>query len=403
MCLAAVKYGNEGRVCVMDRRILKKVEHWFNGKDTVVTLAKQLIRYDTSNPPGNEHRIAVYIGGWLQERGFKVDIQEVAEGRSNMFAYIGSGDRIGMVFNGHLDVVPAVGSWNYPPFEGKVVEERLYGRGSSDMKGGIAAMMTAAEFIAENNIAGDKKLMLAFVCDEEDNNRGMRKCVEKGFAADAAIIGEPTQMEVHTGHRGFVLISIKTTGVSCHSSHPENGVNAIYIMADVLQKIRGYAESLNDKADKYLGKASLSVGTIRGGNKVNIVPDECEIRMERRLLPGETAEDVIQELKRWIGENDRVKIKKHPELKAAVSQPESNLVQDMIDVASCVLGKKPAIRPFPAGCEASFFVDYLKIPTIIFGPGSLNQAHKADEWVTINELIEAAKIYSLISYRYLTG
>ncbi|NLC63976.1 MAG: M20 family metallopeptidase [Thermoanaerobacterales bacterium] len=380
---------------------IDKLKQWFKCNDRVVSILRELIRFNTSNPPGNEHAIAVYIADWLEERGFKTEVQDIEKGRSNVIACIGSGDRIGMILCGHMDVVPAVGTWNYPPFDGTVVGGRLYGRGSCDMKGGIAAMMAAAEFIAKNGLLSNKGLALVFVCDEESKNKGMRGFIKKRLSADAAIIGEPTGLDINTGHRGFVLVSIKAQGVSCHSSQPENGVNAIYIMADVIKEIRGYAKSLSNKVDKYLGKASLSVGTIRGGNKVNIVPDKCEILMERRLLPGETAEDVIRELREWIGEDHRVTIKSYPELKAAVSEPESRLVKDMADVVKGVLGKKPVIKSFPAGCEASFFINYLKIPTIIFGPGSLNQAHKADEWVAINDLIEAAKIYSLISYRYL--
>ncbi|AYO29209.1 M20 family peptidase [Biomaibacter acetigenes] len=385
----------------MDDIMQKQINEWFDKEDRVLPILKELIRFRSVNPPGNEHSLAVFICEWLADRGFDVTVQRVEEGRSNIIANFGCSGHIGMILNGHLDVVPAAGEWRYPPFEATLENGKIYGRGTADMKGGIAAMMAAAEFISTFRLAGSKKLSLVFVCDEESGNKGMRRYVADRITADAAIIGEPTQLEIHTGHRGFMNIKITAYGISCHSSHPENGINAIYIMSDIIQNLKKYQEHLKSRKDKYLGNATISVGTIKGGIKVNIVPDECTIEMERRLLPGETREEIINELKTWINCSEEViEIETLPELKASGSKPDSVLVRDLSLLIQKSFGKAPMVKAFPAGCEASFFTEELNIPAVIFGPGSLEQAHRSDEWVCEKQLRKAAKIYSGISLKY---
>ena len=366
----------------------------------VLRHSAELIKRKSENPPGDEYDASLYCKSVLEAVGFSVEWEEFESKRCNLIATIGNKDNIGLILNGHLDVVPATGEWKYPPYDGVIVDNRLYGRGSADMKGGVAAMLAAAEGLADNFVFSDTGFMLLFTADEERINKGIRHILSaKKLKARATVIGEPTELNICLGNKGYASYYIKTRGLACHASTPENGINAIYKMGRVLGKLEKFAVEVKNIKDDHLGPVSFNVGTIKGGTQTNIVPDECVIEVERRVLPGETNEAVLKSIQAAVG--DLAEVHNRSWIDAGWLNKEHGLVLSAAKAISHVTGNAPDIDKFQASTESCFFSIDCKIPTIIVGPGSLGMAHKIDEYVPLNELYSAVRVYSILSLLYL--
>ncbi len=375
-----------------------------NYEQYVLDLLKELVSYNTVNEPGNEAPLAARIAEILQKIGFKSKLISCGEGRSSVVSVIGNPAGKKLVFNGHLDVVPANAQWSTDPFNAHVIDGRIYGRGTADMKGGIASMITTAKkLIDEGFDFNNGQLILSFVADEELRNKGTLSILplEEISKADFVIIGEPTSMELNIAHRGTARYVIKVFGKSCHSSNPSNGINAINKMGKVLAEIDEYNKRLSKVQHPILPSPTISTVMIEGGEKDNIIPNCCEIKVDRRTIPSDTMESVMSEL---VGILDRIKtedsefeysIERYIFLGAGEVSADSEITKLASEAYEKSFGKKPKVCEFSATCEQTLFTKN-GIETIIVGPGSIEQAHIVDEFVEIKQLNKAVVFYEEI-------
>jgi len=383
----------------------------FIKKNDLIQLTTRLVQIPTENPPGNEKAAAQFLKPLLSKMGFRVKTLLSPTGRWNLIAgrTWGKGGRT-LIFNGHLDVVPAgnPSQWNYPPFQGKLYKGRIYGRGASDMKSGIASFIHALSMIDRSKThLHQGAVILHLVSDEESHgHQGMGFLTQKGgIYGDAALVGEPTDLCPVIAHKGALWLRISTLGKSAHSARPHLGVNAIEKMTRLIHQINLIPMK---KEHPLLGMPTLNVGTIRGGTKINIVPDCCEIELDRRMLPGEKKEEVLKEIKERL---DSVQLQdplcqyRMEEIDFAEPSevdPEEEIVKISVEAIQKVMGKKPPLRAFSGFTDSRFYINQCRIPTLIFGPGDTNQIHTRDESVEVEALVRAAHIYAQIIINYLS-
>lgn len=368
---------------------------------TVTDILKKMISYDTTNPPGNEAFLAEWVGEYLTSCGFETELPSCGENRKSVIARIRMGDGPKIVLNGHLDIVPAGDGWETDPFTPVVRDGRLYGRGAADMKGGVAAMMEAAVRIAEDRTGLCGELCLVFVADEEIINRGTISCREGWKDADYAVIGEPTTLQIEIAHKGTARFEICVYGKSCHSGMPWNGVNAIEKVAAVIEAVQKFDESLKGITHPLLSRPSISVTMVEGGEKDNIIPDKCSVFVDYRMIPGDTGDFVEQKL-RWYLEEIKKRdseftysVRRYINLEPGEVPVDHPWVVQTAEVFQQVFGKKAVVCDFPATCEQVLFVKE-GIPTVVIGPGNIQQAHVVNEFVEIKQLSEAAEYYEAL-------
>ncbi len=369
----------------------------------LIDLASALIQIPSENPPGNERPVAEFLTGYLTDAGLPAELVEFAPGRANVVARITSpqpGPHL--VFCGHLDVVPAGEGWSVHPYKPEVRDGRLYGRGSADMKGGIAAMLAAVDAVRRVALPLRGTLTLAFVGDEEAGGIGIRHSVHKGLCGDWAIISEPTDLRPVVAHKGDINFCIKVRGIAAHSSVPHRGVNAIHKAAKVVDLVQQLDKRLRERSHPLVGHPTVSVGTIHGGTITWMVPDECSLSVDRRVLPSERPDEVIAEFQTLLDDlalqDDQFWFELSIPVLALPMEidPNEPVVVALRRASEHVLGKDPGVHGWPATCDASVLVHEGNTPTVIFGPGSIDlAAHKPDESVAVQELVQAAQIYAL--------
>jgi len=382
----------------------------FIRKKELVDLTIHLVQIATENPPGNEKTAAQFLRSLLSRMGFKIKTVLSPRGRWNIIAERrwGKGGRT-LIFNGHLDVVPAgdPSQWKYPPFEGKLSKGRIYGRGASDMKSGMVCFIHALATIERSKIRLHRgAVILHLVSDEESHgHQGMGFLTQKvGIQGDAALVGEPTDLQPVIAQKGALWLRISTFGKSAHASRPHLGVNAVEKMTKLIERLNSI---LLEKEHPLLGKPTLSIGTIQGGTKINIVPDRCEIEVDRRILPGEKKEAVLGEMKAILDSlrpQDPLFQYRMEEIDFAEPSevdPEEEIVRIGVEAIQEVMGKKPLLRAFSGFTDSRFYVNHYHIPTLILGPGGVDQAHTTNESVEVEALLQAAHIYGLIVMNYL--
>lgn len=383
----------------------------------LITLLADLVRISSVNPNYAdgvpELACARFIEDYLQQFGLHVCRQEVYANRPNVLARLAGKDRSRqIIFEAHMDTVSTIGM-TIDPFDPKVAEGKLYGRGSCDTKGGLAAMMHAITTLAAEGIQPPCDVLLAAVIDEEYSYRGvLALCAfdearELGQApspkgavlqAKLAVIAEPTSLRLVVASKGVLRWQIETIGLAAHSSKPHLGRNAITAMARVIQALELDSAKLSDQSHPLLGSPTLNIGVIRGGVQVNFVPDRCVIEVDRRLLPGETWQAVFQhyqELMEQLMKQDPIlQIAMHSPmltdlpLNCPVDCPEVQQLSKLL--RSMDLDGQPIGVPF--GSDASKLAA-INIPSIIFGPGSIDQAHAAIEFVDCDQVKVAARFY----------
>ena len=376
-----------------------------------VALARLLVAIDSRNPslvPGapGEAVAARALAAVLDQWGFATRLQDAAPGRPNVIAHIGPDDAPGLLFNGHLDVVGTDGM-THAPFDGEVREGRLYGRGATDMKGGVAAMCAAA-WRAASGGALRTGITIAAVADEEWGSAGTRALVAGGVRAAAAVITEPTALAIAPAHRGFVWVQITVRGRAAHGSRYELGVDAIRHAAEVLVELDTLErETLVTRTHPLLGRASLHAATIEGGTGYSTYPDRCVLRVERRTVPGERPEQVMQEVEAAVERARR----RHPELMA---DAELVLAQEPSDVSTsapivralegalAAAGEPVRVAGMSAWTDAAL-LNAAGIPTICFGPGDIALAHADTEWVDTNEIERATEVLTRLAAGFPEG
>jgi len=378
-------------------------------------LVQDMVKIQSVNPPGNETAMANYLEKKMKEIGLDVHLDECLPGRSNVTGRLkGTIGYPTLMLNGHLDVVPPGDKdlWSFDPFGGFEINGRIYGRGSTDMKSGLASMLLAAKALKLSEIQLKGDLILTGVIDEEFMGRGAKELSPKGISADMVIVAEPTELIPIRAHKGLVFFEISTIGKAIHSSKVsskgnEGEVNAIYQMCKVLTKIQEHLINLENKVDTLVGNPTISVGTITGGSKTNVVPDRCSITVDRRLLPNESVEDAKDEVKKILQqlskEDPRIKtdLKIITSRRGAITNPDEPIVRLSKEAAEEILEKDVEVTGSSATSDMEVFVNQDNIPTVLLGPGSLGMAHITDEFVEVNQVVNAAKIFAIVALKAL--
>ena len=380
-------------------------------KGDAVALTQALTRIDSRNPtlvPGapGEGPIASALANLLESWGFAVSLMDSVTGRPNLVARIGPADSKALMFAGHLDTV-AVEGMVHPPFAAEIDGDRLYGRGSADMKSGIAAMCCAALAAAEEcGTSAKRQIVIAAVTDEEYESIGMRSLLASGITADCAILTEPTRLAICPAHRGFVWIEIQFTGRAAHGSRYDIGIDAIRHAGLVLTELDNLdAGPLRSKSHKLLGRGSLHASTISGGIGMSTYPDRCVLSVERRTIPGETAEDALREVHEAC---KRVRARR-PELSAAVrliaAQAPSDVSTDapvvqMLERALARAGMPAPVEGLSAWTDAAL-LNEAGIAAICFGPGDIALAHAAEEYVPVSEIRRATDVLTNVAREWM--
>ncbi len=386
--------------------------------DVVDTLG-ELVGIPSVNPMGGmvsgeevgEGRLTDYLESVFGEMGLVCQRQAVHPGRENLLARL-DGDRSPedggevVLFGVHQDTVPTAGM-TVDPYGGEIRDGRLYGRGACDVKGGMAAMLAAVSRLAEERPRGMPTIVMACTVNEECGFSGVRALGELlGGGAQgicprrpvAAVVAEPTDLRVVVAHKGVVRWRCRARGRAVHSSKPEGGENAIYKMARALAVMERYQRDVVGGLGSHdlCGRPTMSVGTIRGGMAVNIVPDECVVEIDRRLLPDEEAEEarrrLIEYLERELGAETVLEHDPPFMLGLALSDERNGrLAARLGKVAAKVAGSHAPVGVAYATDAA--FLDAAGVPTVVFGPGSVAQAHTADEWIALDELRKGAEVF----------
>ena len=367
---------------------------------TPAELTAALVKFDSRNPslvpdaPG-EHQVVQFLADILDSWDLRVELQSVASGRYNLVARGGRANPASrsLMLNGHLDVV-GVDGMTHPPFDAEIADGKLYGRGSADMKSGIAAMCIAARDAIEAGIDGE--LIIAAVIDEEYESLGTRALVASGVRADAAIIAEPTRLALCPAHRGFVWARIRVHGRAAHGSRYDLGIDAITHAALIIAELdRFQRDVLPARAHPLLGRGSLHASLISGGTGLSTYPDLCTIEIERRTLPGETESTFLEEI---AAATEALRLT-HPDARVDISITTSQQASDVSCEAPVMLEMLRALRDerLPARVEGmsawtdAALLNEAGIPAICFGPGDIALAHSATEFVSVAE-IDAATL-----------
>jgi acetylornithine deacetylase len=356
-------------------------------------LLSSLVAIDSVNPalvPGGagEAEIAAFVAGRLAQGGLDARVDEVAPGRCNAIAVArGRGGGRSLLLNAHMDTVGVAGMSG--PFTPRIEDGRLYGRGSYDMKAGLAAIMLAAERAANAGLRGD--VIVAAVCDEEHASLGA-EALARSVRADAAVVTEPTGLEVCVAHKGFVWLTVETAGVAAHGSRPDLGVDAITAMGPVLVALdRRAAELAQGERHPLLGHASLHATLIAGGQELSSYPERCRLDIERRTLPGERAEDVEAEVRACApGATVATTFVRAPFEVA----PGESVAAALRAAAAGVLGAEPGIVGHAAWMDAAV-LSAAGIPTVVFGPGG-EGAHAVEEWADIASVERCADVLTAL-------
>ncbi len=351
---------------------------------------------DTQNPPGNEARATAPLAEELTALGFDVRLEEVFPGRPNLIATLVNGGGPRFAFNTHCDVVQAGEGWTTPPFAPVVRDGRLFARGACDAKGSLAAMVEACAALAGDRRAWSGTLIAAFVADEEVASAGARAFAASKPALDLAVVGEPTNNAVFTAHKGSLRPVVRVKGRTAHSGTPHLGRNAILDAARLLLRIEALAADIARRpGHALLGSASLTVTRASAGLADNIVPDACDLLLDRRLLPGETEDAAVAEIEALFAEAgvEAEVVARKPTTGGPVATPSDHrLVQAALEIARRHGAQADAPRGFPGACDLVHMAA-AGAAGIILGPGSLAVAHQPDEHVPLDELHAAAAIY----------
>ena len=372
-------------------------------------LLRDLVAIPGINPMGRdlrgeqvyEHRVTAYLEQFFRSLGVPCRRQSIAPQRDNVVARSESpGSRRTLVFEAHQDTVPT-DHMTIDPFGATIENGRLYGRGACDIKGGMASMLHAFARLVRERPAGSARVVMACTVDEEHTFLGVQELVKGDLRGGVngpifAVAAEPTNLNIVHAHKGAVRWHLTTTGRSCHSSRPERGINAVYHMAALLGLIERYASELwTTKMHALLGPATISVGRIEGGTSVNTVPEHCRIEIDRRVLPGEAPDEMPRQLEDFLKRHAPGHIafqSSAPFLSCPALSPDGSeaLRERLGEAIDAVVGKH-VVEPVPYGTDASTLAE-AGIPSVVFGPGDIAQAHTCDEWVSLDEVEKAGEI-----------
>lgn len=352
-----------------------------------------------------EQEVAEFYCDRMSELGLEVGSREVVPGRPNVWGVLkGSGNGPSLMLSGHLDTV---GNENYAQaFIPRIERNRVYGRGACDMKDALASYLEVVRVILDQGVELKGDLILTGIADEEDQMIGSRDLGVNGPWADYGIIGEPSDMKICSAHKGQVGYLVRCFGKAVHSSRPEEGINAIEGMMHIVERLKGLQQKLKSAEPHYLcGHGRCGPSVIRGGTIVSTVPDYCELEVDRRILPGETREDVFAQLSTLVCSVSEA----HPQFRYEIDGPtidvlpldipvDNPLVTTVLTALHAITGKPTSASAFYGGSDAPHF----GFPTVILGAGSLQQAHSVNEYVEISDMMTATQVYLRSALNLLT-
>lgn len=356
-----------------------------------------LMAQDTINPPGNEKRGALCLKEIFDREGIPCEVQDLGDNRANFIASFGEGDKI-LEYSGHLDVVPCVGDWQHTAIGTTEEGDLIYGRGACDMKGGVAAMCSAAISMFRDKTPLNGQIRLTFVADEEDANLGMHAFLDSHKAATYTILGEPTDLHVAIAHRGVGRYYIDLLGHACHAALRSTEETAVAKAARAVMAIEDLNKQLESMTHDVLPSPSIVVTMVQGYEKDNVVPGKVRLLVDFRVLPGMTEPQTRKLVQDALDAHGIVGF----ELTKHFFMPGGEVAQAHPFVSACVKQaeklneRKEAPQAFGASCEQCFLVE-AGSATVIIGPGSLDQAHTVDEFVEKAQLLRAAKLYREIA------
>ncbi len=367
----------------------------------VVELTQELVRINSENPPGNEEAIAKFVKDFLEDAGIQAELIKSGEKRFNVVASVGSGEG-GLMLNGHLDTVPIGEGWTEKPLGGEVKDGKLYGRGSFDMKGGIAAMMVVARKLAKESLK--RRLLFTFVADEEAGSVYGTEYLEKNRkdlfgGIKLGVICEPTGIDkIRIAQKGIYHVRVTFTGKAAHGSRPDLGDNAIMKAVSFINEVEKLRGKLPDKKHDILGSGTISIGKIAGGVKVNVVPDKCVVDIDRRIVPDETFQSAARQFQDML---DRLGLEAKVEPLAArdpmVISESSPIVKEIMAILP-----NAKLVGLSGYTEAEMYYKDLGIDCVSWGAGltgDKNLAHMADEYAEVEELKRTAELYEKIARR----
>jgi acetylornithine deacetylase/succinyl-diaminopimelate desuccinylase family protein len=374
----------------------------------VIKLTAELIRRPSVT--GEEKCVVELLANFLADHGLPVELDEAAPDRPNLTCLWGADDGPTLLLTGHSDTVPIGNGWTRDPFAGEIDDGRLYGRGSCDMKAGLAGMAIAMVALKRRMVWPRGRVLFAACVDEEESGIGTKAAIKAGLEADWAVIGEPTELQTIRAAKGNCYFEVEVSGRAAHAGSPERGANAIYGASRAIAAVEAHHAELQQRRHPLLGSPSCSVGTIEGGMTVSAVPDSCRFRVDRRLLPDETGESALAEFSHAL---DR-----HAVMPAGTTRREflrmdmpalelregHSLIGTVKRAAQDCGGPDLPVGGWSAACDGGYLMRDAGIPTVLLGPGSIvHQAHRPDEFVPIDQLVIAARSYAALAARLISG
>ncbi len=394
-----------------------KIEESLLERGTIAKRLKEILSIQSVT--GNEKELGSYLEHYMRELGLYTKIRHISPNRFNVYGMTGKNCRKPrLMLNGHFDTVPEGEGWIHKPYSGEIEEDRIFGRGAVDMKGGLVAMIEAAGQIQRSETSqssggrvreNDDCVIVTAVVGEEDDQVGTKKIVEDELFADYAIVGEPTKLEIVVAHKGDVTYEIVVHGKSAHASQPELGINSIYHAAKIILELEKEASRIRETGirDSLLGAGALSVNVIHGGTVPSVIPAECRIQVDRRTVPGEDERSVERELRSTVervselyGEKLNVEIRNLVTAETLTISKDHILVRSLSESCKEISTMNPSIVGAPYTTDG-WLLHKAGIPTVVFGPGDIFFAHKPDEWVSIDEVRKACLIYARTAQRIL--
>ena len=381
-------------------------------EEDITNLAQKLIRIPSDEIVG-EQEVCEYLSDILKSLGMKVRLQEVLPKRPNIIAEVlGGNNGKSIMFNGHIDTVPIgnIEKWNTDPYKAIIKDNKLFGRGATDMKGSIASMIIAIKYIMNNVEDFNGKIIFTGVMAEETTGLGTQKVLEENIKTDMAIVGEPSDEKIYRAHKGTLWFNIFTYGKLEHSSESDTeSNNAIINMMKLIEEINKISKELEGKNNSLVGHPSINVGLIEGGTKQNMIADSCKVSIDRRILPEEEPNEILDELRvrldnlRLIDNRLKFNIEKDTVREAVEVSESEPIVQEVKRAVNKILNINPIVSGMKATTDMSILVNQGNIPSVIYGPGFIKQAHTIDEFIEVERLVESSQVYAEVLLNILTN